>query len=197
MTMANRTMIRAGAGAALAVPAIVLGASGALAEDDPLTVDSLPSVTDSELSGHIDSIDIPDVSAIDIPDIDTFEPEVEESGDETVVSLQTDVLFRFGEAKLSLSAEDAVAEAVAELPDDAEVEVVGHTDSVGSDADNKKLSTKRAQAVADVIETERDDLTLQVSGKGESDPVEPNERGGEDNPEGREKNRRVELRYAD
>lgn len=192
----SRMAVRSCAAALVAGPALVLGIPSAIADDEPLTVDSLPSVSDDELSGHITSIDIPDIRAIDVPEIDTFEPEVEQTGDETVVSLQTDVLFRFGEAELTSTAKDAVASAVAELPDDAEVEVVGHTDSIGSDADNQKLSTQRARSVAEVIEAERDDLTLAVSGKGESDPVEPNERGGEDNPQGREKNRRVELRYA-
>lgn len=192
----SRTALRSGAAALLTGPVLVLGAHWAVAEEEPLTVDTLPPVSANELSGHIESIDIPDIEGIDIPDIETFEPEVEESGDETVVSLNTDVLFRFGEAKLTDSAEEAVVDAVADVPDDAEVEVVGHTDSIGSDADNQKLSTKRAQAVADVIEAERGDLSLKVSGKGESEPVAPNEQGGEDNPEGREQNRRVELRYA-
>lgn len=181
---------------AVALPLAALGASATAAGDEPLTIDSLPAVSDSAIADQRVSIDVPELTAITVPDIETFEPEVEESGDETVVSLQTDVLFRFGEATLTSSAKDAVAAAVAELPDDAEVEVVGHTDSIGSDADNQKLSTQRARSVAEVIETERDDLSLDVSGRGESDPVEPNERGGEDNPQGREKNRRVELRYA-
>ncbi len=183
--------------AVMALPLGLLGAGGASAADDePLTVDTLPSLSANEVSGHVENISIPDVESIDIPDVESFEPEVETSGDETVVSLDTDVLFRFGEAKLTSSAKDAVADAVADVPDGAKVAVVGHTDSVGSDADNQKLSEERAKAVADVIKKERDDLSLKVSGKGESDPVEPNERGGEDNPEGREKNRRVELRYA-
>ena len=197
MSSVRKAALRAGVAAVLAVPGLVLAASVVAAEEDePLTIDSLPSISDNELSGYIDRIAIPDIEGIDIPEIEAFEPEVEESGDETVVSLQTDVLFRFGEASLSSGAKDAVAAAVADLPEDAAVDVVGHTDSVGSDADNKKLSTERAEAVATVIEDERDDLDLNVSGKGESDPVEPNERGGEDNPEGREKNRRVELRYS-
>ena len=197
MTATSRgAAIRSVAVAALAVPAIALGVSAASAEDEPLTVETLPTVSDNEISGHVDNIDIPDIRGIDIPDIGTFQPAVEESGGETVVSLQTDVLFRFGESTLTSSAKDAVAQAVGELPDDAEVAVVGHTDSIGSDADNQKLSEGRAQAVADAIEAERGDLTLKVSGKGESDPVAPNESGGKDNPDGREKNRRVELRYA-
>ena len=197
MSSEKRAALRAGVAAVLAVPGLVLGASVVAAEEEgPLTIDTLPSISDNELSGYVERIAIPDIEGIDIPEIEAFEPEVEESGDETVVSLQTDVLFRFGEASLSSGAKDAVAAAVADLPEDAAVDVVGHTDSVGSDADNKKLSTERAEAVATVIEDERDDLDLDVSGKGESDPVEPNERGGEDNPEGREKNRRVELRYS-
>ncbi|WP_338749307.1 OmpA family protein [Janibacter alittae] len=183
--------------ACLAVPLVLLGTSAQAAGDDPLTIDNLPSMPDSEIANHRVGIDVPELSAITVPDLDAFEPEVEETGDETVVSLQTDVLFRFGESTLTSSATQAVAEAVEELPDDAQVAVVGHTDSVGSKSDNKKLSAERAEAVAEVIEDERDDLTLEVSGKGESEPVEPNERGGEDNPQGREKNRRVELRYGD
>ena len=197
MSSVRKAALRTGVAAVLAVPGLVLGASVVAAEEEgPLTIDTLPSISDNELSGYVERIAIPDIEGIDIPEIEAFEPEVEESGDETVVSLQTDVLFRFGEASLSSGAKDAVAAAVADLPEDAAVDVVGHTDSVGSDADNKKLSTERAEAVATVIEDERDDLDLDVSGKGESDPVEPNERGGEDNPEGREKNRRVELRYS-
>lgn len=190
--------VRTAAGAAAAVLlAFVLGSPGASAADEePLTVDTLPSLTDGEISGHIESVEIPDIEAIDVPEIETFEPEIRSSGEETVVSLNTDVLFRFGEAKLTASANDAVVDAVADVPDGVEVTIVGHTDSIGSTSDNQKLSEKRAQAVADAVEAERDDLTLEVTGKGESDPVEPNKSGGKDNPDGREKNRRVEIRYA-
>ena len=71
--------------------------------------------------------------------------------------------------------------------------MTGHTDSIGDDASNLTLSQQRAQAVADAISAARSDLRLTVVGKGESDPVEPNEQGGEDNPEGRAKNRRVTV----
>ena len=36
---------------------------------------------------------------------------------------------------------------------------------------------------------------LTVTGHGDTDPVAPNSKGGEDNPEGRAENRRVEIRY--
>lgn len=189
---------RALVGSVVAIPLLLTPAAGArAAEDDPVTVDRLPSLTDHEVDEFIEPIEVPDIAAIEVPDVEPFEPEVSSSGGDTIVSLDTDVLFGFGEAKLGEDAKDAVIDAVADVPDAAEVAVVGHTDSVGSSSANKKLSKERAQAVSDVIEKERDDLDLTVSGEGESDPVEPNTKGGEDNPEGREKNRRVEVRYAD
>lgn len=194
--MTTRTRGRILIAATIVAPFVVVGASTAGAVDDePLTIDTLPTLSDSEVNEHRSPIDVPEVDAIDVPDIDPFEPEVTSSGGSTVVTLDTDVLFEFAEAELGESAQEAVVEAVADIPDGAQVAVVGHTDSVGSDADNLTLSKERARAVADVIEDERDDLELDVSGKGEKDPVAANDKGGEDNPEGREKNRRVEIRY--
>lgn len=194
--MTTRTRGRILIAAMIVAPFVVVGTSTAGAVDDePLTIDTLPPLSDSEVNEHRSPIDVPEVDAIDVPDIEPFEPEVTTSGGSTVVTLDTDVLFEFAEAELGESAQEAVAEAVADVPDGAQVTVVGHTDSVGSDAANLKLSKERAQAVADVIEDERDDLELDVSGKGEKDPVAANDKGGEDNPEGREKNRRVEIRY--
>lgn len=191
-----RTVGRVSLAAALAAPVVLVGGSGSVAADEPVTIDDLPTLTDNEVDQYREKIEVPDVEAIDVPDIEPFEPDVSSSGGDTVVSLDTDVLFAFGTADLSDSAEDAVVDAVQDIPDGAEVEVVGYTDSVGPTARNTTLSKQRAQAVADVIEEERDDLDLTVNGKGESDPVEPNTTGGDDNPEGREKNRRVEIRYG-
>ena len=84
-----------------------------------------------------------------------------------------------------------------DVPDGAQIRVEGHTDSIGSDADNLALSKERAEAVAKAIEAARDDLEVAATGKGEKEPVAPNTKGNDDNPEGREKNRRVEIRYAD
>lgn len=184
--------------ATLVAPFVIVGAAGSgAAGDDPLTVDNLPSLTDNEVSAFREPVAIPDIEPVAVPDIEPFTPEVTSSGGDTVVSLDTDVLFEFGKAELGDSAQEAVLKAIKDVPDDAKVAVVGHTDSVGSDAANKRLSKQRAQAVADVIEDERDDVDVAVSGKGESDPVEPNTTGGKDNAAGREKNRRVEIRYRD
>lgn len=69
------------------------------------------------------------------------------------------------------------------------IEVAGHTDSVGSDADNQALSERRANTVAQYLEAHglRSDRVITV-GAGETRPVATN-----DTPEGRQANRRVEL----
>lgn len=71
----------------------------------------------------------------------------------------------------------------------AEAEIVGHTDSRGSESYNQRLSEQRAQAVADYLtENGIDASRLTVSGAGESAPKASN-----DTAEGRMKNRRVEV----
>ncbi len=70
------------------------------------------------------------------------------------------------------------------------IEIQGHTDSRGSDDYNLKLSQDRAQSVMDylLINHELPAARLMARGYGESRPVASN-----DNPEGRQKNRRVEF----
>ena len=199
MTMSHQNLrprLRAGIASALTLPLVAVLATGAGAADDDLTIENLPHVSDSQVASHRVAIDVPAIVAIDVPEIHTFEPEVETEGGETVVSLDTDVLFRFGEADLTPSATRAIVNYVQTVPTGAAVTVVGHTDSVGSKQSNQKLSRDRAVAVAAAIAQERADLDLTVEGKGESDPVAANTKGGEDNPEGRMQNRRVEIRYA-
>lgn len=70
------------------------------------------------------------------------------------------------------------------------VEVAGHTDSLGSDAYNQQLSQQRAEAVRQyLIERGVSPDRMTAVGYGESEPVDTN-----DTVEGRERNRRVELR---
>ena len=70
------------------------------------------------------------------------------------------------------------------------VEVAGHTDSIGPDAYNQDLSQRRAQAVLDYLADKGVDANRMTAvGYGESEPVDSN-----DSKEGRERNRRVELR---
>jgi outer membrane protein OmpA-like peptidoglycan-associated protein len=70
------------------------------------------------------------------------------------------------------------------------VEIEGHTDSIGSDSYNRRLSERRAESVKRYlvqhfpIQSDR----LVVRGYGKSKPITSN-----DTPEGRDKNRRVEV----
>ncbi len=78
------------------------------------------------------------------------------------------------------------------------VEIYSFADAKGTDAYNKKLSERRAQAVKDYlvnngIEGER----MIVKGLGETNPAAPNTtEGGADNPMGRQLNRRTEFRIV-
>lgn len=67
------------------------------------------------------------------------------------------------------------------------IDIVGHTDSMASEAYNMGLSERRAQAVASIIATTGLAVT-NVSGKGESSPKASNA-----TKEGRQANRRVEI----
>lgn len=115
---------------------------------------------------------------------------------ETVLGLDSDILFAFGSAQLSTQAAARIAQLVAGLPQGAPVAVTGHTDSIGEAAANVRLSQQRTQAVAAAVTAARKDLRLTVDGRGASQPVAPNMLGGKDNPEGRQQNRRVEIRFS-
>ena len=66
---------------------------------------------------------------------------------------------------------------------------MGHTDSVGSEAYNQKLSLARAESVKTYMVSQGlPAAKVRVEGKGESSPIAPN-----DTEEGRAKNRRVEI----
>lgn len=79
------------------------------------------------------------------------------------------------------------------------VEISGHTDSKGDDTYNLKLSEDRAQAVVTRLTEKGINVErLKAKGYGETMPVAPNEKAkGVDNPEGRQLNRRVELKITE
>lgn len=67
--------------------------------------------------------------------------------------------------------------------------IVGHTDDVGSNDYNQKLSERRALSVAQFLESRRvDGMRLATAGKGETVPVASNASNA-----GRQANRRVEI----
>ncbi len=69
------------------------------------------------------------------------------------------------------------------------IKIIGHTDSVGKDDANQKLSDGRANAVKkDLIERGIEPERLEAEGRGETQPIDTN-----DTEEGRQNNRRVEI----
>ena len=102
------------------------------------------------------------------------------------------VHFAFDSAEILPGAErvlDDSAETLRRYPD-LVVEVAGHTDSVGTDAYNLDLSQRRAESVRQyLIDKGVDSGNLSAKGYGESQPIESN-----DTEEGRDENRRVNLR---
>jgi OOP family OmpA-OmpF porin len=107
------------------------------------------------------------------------------------VTLNADALFDFDKSVIKPAAKaslDSLAGKVKSLTLEVIV-AVGHTDSIGTDAYNQKLSIRRAEAVkkylvSQGIEAKR----IYVEGKGESQPVADNKTA-----EGRAKNRRVQI----
>ena len=79
-----------------------------------------------------------------------------------------------------------------------EIELAAHTDGIGSDAYNLRLSKKRAKFVKSyLIENGFDPEKISFTFFGEKEPIVPNTfEDGSDNPGGRRLNRRVELRYT-
>lgn len=109
----------------------------------------------------------------------------------TSFRLDANVLFAFDSADLSAAAADVLADLVARLEAArAEgLEVEGHTDDVGDPAYNRRLSQRRADAVAARLRTALGGgVEIVATGRGESEPAASNETD-----EGRAKNRRVTV----
>ena len=120
------------------------------------------------------------------------------TGREIRIELSADVLFDFDKADLKAEAIPSlrkVAEVLRATPN-APVTIDGHTDGKGTDAYNQPLSERRAKAVKDwlVREGAAQGSKITARGWGKSKPLVPNTRpDGSDDPEGRKKNRRVDI----
>jgi outer membrane protein OmpA-like peptidoglycan-associated protein len=116
-----------------------------------------------------------------------------------VIELDADVLFDFDKADLKPAATALLAKVADVLRDSgsAPARIEGHTDGKGNADYNQKLSERRAAAVKDWLVNEGRIAAARLSAKGlgMKQPIAPNvNKDGSDNPEGRAKNRRVEIR---
>ncbi len=109
-----------------------------------------------------------------------------------VITLEGAVLFTTGKTSLLPFAQNKLGQVAAVLKqqeDNKRIVVEGHTDSVGSDQNNLKLSQGRADSVREYLVTQGiDPKKITALGKGESTPVAENTTA-----EGRANNRRVEI----
>lgn len=107
--------------------------------------------------------------------------------------LSNPIEFEYASSRLSDVTKrilDQIADLIERIPE-SEIEIEGHTDNVGSDAFNMRLSEERAVSVRDyLIENGMDPGLLLVQGFGESAPI-----AGNDTEEGRQRNRRVHIRF--
>jgi outer membrane protein OmpA-like peptidoglycan-associated protein len=124
--------------------------------------------------------------------------DVKETRTDVRINLEGDVLFDFDKWDIRKEAEASLrklAEIIKKYPK-SEVLIEGHTDRKGPEEYNQNLSERRAASVKDWlvkkggIEPNR----MKTKGWGMAKPIAPNKKpDGSDNPEGRQKNRRVEI----
>jgi outer membrane protein OmpA-like peptidoglycan-associated protein len=102
------------------------------------------------------------------------------------------ITFATGKADITSESEETLQKALRTLRTypEIDVEISGHTDDVGSNSSNRRLSQLRAEAVKDwLINHGVESNRLSAMGYGEEQPFVPN-----DSPENRQKNRRIEFK---
>jgi len=109
------------------------------------------------------------------------------------VVIQADALFDFDKSVVRPDGKKSIDEALAKIKGvDLEMVIAtGHTDSIGSDKYNQRLSERRAAAVKEYLVSKGIPASkITTIGKGESQPVATNKTA-----EGRQKNRRVDIEF--
>jgi len=108
------------------------------------------------------------------------------------IDISTPLLFDFNKATIHHSSYPVLDEAYKELEDDNNtyIRVDGHTDAIGSQAYNQKLSVERAMAVKTFLKKKGIKASrIKVYGHGKKQPAASNK-----TPEGRSKNRRAIMK---
>jgi outer membrane protein OmpA-like peptidoglycan-associated protein len=126
------------------------------------------------------------------------ELDVKETATEVRIDLAADVLFDFDKSEILPKAQQTLAQAAQVIRKKAKgtVRIEGYTDAKGSDPYNQKLSDQRATSVkAWFVNKEKlRNVSFETQGFGVKNPIASNTKpDGSDNPDGRQKNRRVEI----
>ena len=149
-------------------------------------------------TGRVDGVPIAVAPLPPVPKLGVFPPLAAlapADGCGTTLTLSDAVLFDFDSAEIRSDAA-AVLDSLAALLTQGQVPaatVSGHTDAIGTDAENQVLSERRAEAVVEALRQRGTPTSWTAEGYGEARPVAANEIGGVDNPAGRQLNRRVEI----
>ena len=115
------------------------------------------------------------------------------AGQGPIIIEASDVLFDFDKSVIKAAYYGELDRWVDFFQDNPEItaEIYGHADSTGPTVYNQKLSERRAKAVVDYLVGKGvDSSRLSPVGFGETKPIAPNA-----TPEGRQKNRRVEVNF--
>ena len=109
------------------------------------------------------------------------------------VTIQAEALFDFDKSVVKPAGKKSIDEAIAKIKS-LDVEVViatGHTDGVGTDAYNQKLSERRANSVKEYMVSKGVPAAkITTLGKGKTQPIASNKTA-----DGRAKNRRVDIEF--
>lgn len=176
------------AGAGAAIGGALGGLGGAVAGDQIQSGDQQLDAQEAEIARNRALID----------ELKKKNLDVRETKRGVVVNLP-DILFDFNKATLTADAGRKIDDVAQTLNGASvrrrQVSVEGHTDSIGSDEYNQKLSERRAEAVASSLESDGvNPDRIRTRGFGKRYPIAPNATpDGGDNPSGRAKNRRVEI----
>jgi outer membrane protein OmpA-like peptidoglycan-associated protein len=123
--------------------------------------------------------------------------DVKETATLVKINLLGDILFDFDKADIRAVAEPTLAQVAKMIGSysKAQVLIEGYTDAKGSDSYNAKLSDRRAVSVKNWFAKQGVAAnSMQTRGWGGAKPVAPNMHpDGSDDPNGRQKNRRVEI----
>lgn len=149
--------------------------------------------------GHISAQELEEIDKAGNADVVTPASLTAETEDHVIFRMEAKVLFDFDKDAVRDDAAEALYQVAGRIRQDYPdrlVMIAGHTYDKGSDKYNKDLSDRRAAAVKSWL-VETGGLAkenIQPKGLGENHPVAENKNpDGSDSPEGRQKNRRVEI----
>ncbi|BAZ68216.1 MAG: OmpA family protein [Pelatocladus maniniholoensis HA4357-MV3] len=136
---------------------------------------------------------------IKVSEITCSKIRVQENKDLTIITLPADILFYSGKDQIRPQAEKVlsqVSQAISDRYPNTWLQILGHTDSVGSEADNLRLSEQQAFAVQRWLSEKGDiDISLMTKqGYGETQPIAPNSNSdSSENSVASQNNHRIEI----